>query len=82
MYRREVAASPPVRADFELSVNGGPRMARTVRFDPQGQPGFWYVIDRAIAHRFGIQIVGPTPAEVLVDISRQTLLAAMSMLAA
>jgi hypothetical protein len=30
MYRREVVASPPGRADFEVNVNGGPEMPSTV----------------------------------------------------
>ena len=59
LYRSEVVARAPVGADFELNANGGPRMERTVHLDAAAEPGFWYVLDRAIAHRYGIAIVGP-----------------------
>ena len=59
IYRSEVAGSAraPSGAGFEVNVNGGPRMDRVVRTDPQGQPPFWYIIDRAIAHRAGVTII-------------------------
>jgi hypothetical protein len=77
LYRREVAASPPVGADFEVNVNGGPRMATSIHLDASGEPGFWYVIDRAIAHRCGVAISGAPAREVFADASRRTLLDAM-----
>jgi len=77
LYRREVAASSPVAADFEVNVNGGPRMARAIHLDSRAEPGFWYVLDRAIAHRCGVVICGPPPAEVFPDVSRRLLLDAM-----
>ena len=77
LYRREVAASTPVGADFEVNVNGGPRMDRLIRLESRGEPGFWYVLDRAIAHRRGVVICGPPPAEVFAEVSRTVLLDAM-----
>jgi hypothetical protein len=77
LYRRVVAGSAPVAADFEVNVNGGPRMARDIHLDSRAEPGFWYVIDRAVAHRRGIAICGPPPAEVFADVSRRALLDAM-----
>lgn len=77
LYRREVAASFPVGADFELNVNGGPRMARAIHMESRAEPPFWYVLDRAIAHRCGVVISGPPPAEVFADVPRRTLLDAM-----
>jgi hypothetical protein len=77
LYRREIAASPPAGADFEVNVNGGPRMPRKIRFDPRGQSGFWYVLDRAIAHRCGVTISGPGAGEVFADAPRRSLLDAM-----
>ena len=62
LYRREVAGSRPAGADFEVNANGGPRMPTAVHMDPASEPGFWYVLDRAIAHRSGLAISGP-PAE-------------------
>ena len=74
LYRAEVVSSLPRDADFELNVNGGPRMDREVRLHWQGQPRFWYVLDRAVAHRHGMAIVGRPAAEVFLDIPRATLL--------
>lgn len=77
LYRAEVASSSPIDADFELNVNGGPRMARQVRLSSHDQPRFWYVLDRAIAHRHGIAICGPPSAELFPRTSRQRLLEVM-----
>jgi hypothetical protein len=78
LYRSEVVKSSPVAAEFELNVNGGPRMARAIHLEPQSEPGFWYVLDRAVAHRCGVVISGPPPALVFADISRRVLLDAMT----
>ena len=78
LYRAAVVSSPPRDADFELNVNGGPRMARELRLTPHGQPRFWYVIDRAIAHRHGIAISGPHSAEAFSTIPRHRLLEVMA----
>lgn len=77
LYRREVTSSPPVGADFEVNANGGPRMETVVRVTPDEQPGFWYVLDRAIAHRHGIAIDGPPAEDVFADAPRTQLLGAM-----
>lgn len=78
LYRREVLARQPGGADFEVSVSGGPGMDRKVVFDPDAEPRFWYTLDRAIAHRSGVTIVGPPAAEVVADIPRPALLEAMA----
>ena len=77
LYRREIAASPPQAADFEVNANGGPRMATAIHLDPDAESGFWYVLDRAIAHRSGVTISGPRPSQVFADAPRRTLLEAM-----
>lgn len=77
LYRRGVAGDLPEGADFEVNANGGPRMPRSVHLVPEAQPSFWYVIDRAIAHRVGVAIVGPPANRVFCDVGRQALLAAM-----
>ena len=77
LYRREVAAAPPRGADFEVNVNGGPRMGASVHLDASAEPGFWYVLDRAIAHRCGVPIEGPPAREAFADAPRRTLLDAM-----
>lgn len=77
LYRRAVAQSLPVAADFEVNVNGGPGMARDIHLDARTEPGFWYVIDRAIAHRCGVTIFGPPADEVFNEVSRSALVEAM-----
>ena len=78
LYRSDVVGSAPRGADFEVNVNGGPRMDRTVRTSADGQPPFWYVLDRGIAHRAGVSIVGPPAPDVFADIDRAVLLKAMA----
>ncbi len=78
LYRRAVAGSLPVGADFEVNANGGPRMpTTTIHLDPAAEPGFWYVLDRAIAHRAGVVISGPPPSHVFADVAHATLLDAL-----
>lgn len=77
LYRADVAASPPVNADFEVNVNGGPRMPRSVHLIAREEPPFWYVLDRAIAHRHGVRIEGPPPATLFADVRHDALLEAM-----
>jgi hypothetical protein len=78
LYRRDIAGSPPVDADFEVNANGGPRMPTAVHLDAATEQGFWYTLDRAIAHRSGVAISGPPPSTVFADVPRPPLLAAMS----
>lgn len=77
LYRREVAASRPEGADFEVNVNGGPRMPPSINLDAREEPTFWYVLDRAIAHRRGVAISGAPASEVFADAPRRTVLDAM-----
>jgi hypothetical protein len=77
LYRREVAGRLPEGADFEVNANGGPRMPTAVHLDATAEPGFWYALDRAIAHRSGVVITGPPPRTVFADVPRQSLLKAM-----
>jgi hypothetical protein len=59
LYRARVATSPRADTGFELNVNGGPRKPRSVHLSPHDEPRFWYVLDRAITHRYGVAISGP-----------------------
>ncbi len=77
LYRLEVVASPAERADFEVNVNGGPRMPSTVHLQSSGEPAFWYVLDRAVAHRCGVAISGPPAGHLFADAPRRTSLDAM-----
>jgi hypothetical protein len=77
LYRREVVASPPGDAAFEVNVNGGPRMPSSVHLRASEEPFFWYVLDRAVAHRCGVAITGPPAGHLFADASRRALLDAM-----
>jgi predicted nucleotidyltransferase len=77
LYRAEVASAAAKNADFEVNVNGGPRMPRNVHMSSHGEPRFWYVLDRAIAHRRAVAISGPPAAEVFSDVTRRLLLEVM-----
>jgi hypothetical protein len=77
LYRRAVAGSRPAGADFEVNASGGPRMPTAVHLDPASEPGFWYVLDRAIAHRSGLAISGPPARGIFAAVPRSTLLEAM-----
>jgi hypothetical protein len=77
LYRREIAAAPPKDADFEVNVNGGPKMTTSIHLDPREEPGFWYVLDRAIAYQCGVPISGAPACAIMDNASRQTLLYAM-----
>jgi hypothetical protein len=78
LYRRDVAGARPRGADFEVNANGGPRMPTAVHLDAAAEQGFWYALDRAIAHRYGVVVSGPPPSTVFADVPRPMLLAAMS----
>lgn len=77
LYRREVAGSRSAGAGFEVNANGGPRMRTTVHLDPASEPGFWYVLDRAVAHRSGLAISGPPARGIFADVPRSVLLEAL-----
>lgn len=76
LYRLGVVSALPDQADFEINVNGGPRMPQSVQ-SADDQPRFWYVLDRAIAHRHGLAIVGPPARTAVADVPRTVLLEAM-----
>ena len=78
LYRSEAAGAIGDEAAFELNVNGGQRMDRLVRTEPAGEPAFWYILDRGIAHRSGVTIVGARADDVFADIPRRVLLQAMA----
>ena len=78
LYRADVVGSAGDDSEFEVNVNGGPRMPTAVHLDAGTERGFWYVLDRAVAHRSGVVISGPPPHTVFADIPRRTLLAAMA----
>jgi hypothetical protein len=70
----------PARPDgaFLINLNSGPAMTTSVSFDPATEPAHWFVVDRAIAHRHGIAVVGPVAADVIAAVPRPMVLDALA----
>ena len=64
--------------DWQVNVNGGPRMEHTSYLDPATEPPFWWTLDRAIAATRGIAIVGPPAASVFPPVDPAALRQAMA----
>lgn len=62
----------------ELNVNTG----ELVHFDPHDDPGFWFVIDRAIAEQHSIALVGSPWHEVFAPVPREAVVEALAEAAA
>jgi hypothetical protein len=78
LYRRGVVSSAAEGADFEVNTGAGPRMPEAVHVDAAVEPGFWYVLDRAVAHRSGRAVSGPPAPVVFAEVPRHTVLTAMT----
>ncbi len=78
LYTRPRVAVASSDAAFEINLNTGPGMAPHVGFDASAEPRFWFVIDRAFAHAFGISIEGPPAREVFAPVPRPVILEAMA----
>jgi predicted nucleotidyltransferase len=59
--------------EYELNLNTGER----VSFDPAGDPGFWSVLDRAIAAEHAVTLVGPPWNDVFAPVDRGAILDAL-----
>jgi predicted nucleotidyltransferase len=57
----------------ELNVNTGELM----HFDPDDHPGFWFVIDRAVAEQHSIALLGPPWHEVFAPVPREAVVEAL-----
>jgi predicted nucleotidyltransferase len=57
----------------ELNVNTG----ELVHFDPNDDPSFWFVIDRAIAEQHSIALLGPPWQEVFPPVPREAVVEAL-----
>jgi predicted nucleotidyltransferase len=57
----------------EINLNTGEK----VSFDPDEDPGFWFVLDRAIAEQHAFTLLGPPWHEVFPPVPRETVLAAL-----
>jgi predicted nucleotidyltransferase len=57
----------------ELNVNTG----ELVHFDPDDDPDFWFVIDRAIAEQHSIPLLGPPWEDVFAPVAREAVAEAL-----
>jgi len=60
-----------------LNVNTGPGMEEHVGYEPADDPGFWFVLDRAVAQEHALALVGPPWGDVFPRVSRDETLAAL-----
>jgi hypothetical protein len=63
----------------ELNLNTGERMAFIATFEPGTDSPHWFVLDRAIIAQRGIVLIGPPPAEALVQPSEDEILEALAI---
>lgn len=78
VYDADFAASGSSGAGYLLNMNTGPLLPAVADFEPKDSPGFWYVIDRAIAHQCGVSLAGRPVRAVLAPPSRNAIRAAVS----
>jgi hypothetical protein len=60
-----VAAAPGAAPDWELNLNTGEAVPDHVGLDPSAEPGYWFVIDLAVAHQCGLTLFGPAAPELI-----------------
>ena len=71
--RLELVVYPRGSTAWEVNLNTGDH----VSFDPRGEPGFWFVLDRAIAEQHALALHGPPWAELFEPESRASIEAAL-----
>lgn len=73
--REDLSATAPPR--FQLNLNSGPQMNRHVGLDPGAEPGFWFVLDVSIARQAAIPLGGRTASDLLPELARDLVVAAL-----
>jgi predicted nucleotidyltransferase len=64
----------PLGSDrYEINLNTGEK----VSFDPEEDPAFWFVLDRAIAEQHAVALLGPPWRDVFEPVAREQVLAAL-----
>jgi len=77
VYRRSGVEFAAKEAAFEVNLDTGPGIPNHLGFDPDQEPWFWFVIDRAVAHERGVRIMGP-PMELFAPMPQAWLIEALS----
>jgi hypothetical protein len=78
VYPFDAVACPAAPPRWQLNLDVGPRLAAPhVGFDPLAEPGFWFVLDLALARSSAIPLVGPSAADVIGEVPAARIAAAL-----
>ena len=69
----ELVVYPRGSSKWQINLNTGDH----VSYDTRDEPGFWFVVDRAIAERHAVPLVGPPWSESFEPVTRDALVAAL-----
>jgi predicted nucleotidyltransferase len=69
----ELVVYPLGSSRHEINLNTGEKAS----FDPDEDPDFWFVLDRAIAEQHAVTLLGPPWHEVFPPVPREAVLAAL-----
>jgi Nucleotidyltransferase domain len=71
-------SNPASSPRWELNLNTGSGRADHVGTDPAREPGFWFVLDLAIARQHAVTLAGPDARELIGSPRRSVLAAAQA----
>jgi predicted nucleotidyltransferase len=77
LYTENGVRTPSADAGFALNLNTGREMPLHVSVDSASEPGFWFVIDRAIAREHGVALLGPPAPELFAAIPQPAIVRAL-----
>lgn len=69
----ELVVYPRGSDRWEINLNTGEH----VGFDPDAEPSFWFVLDRAIGEQHAVPLLGPPWGELFEPVPREAVLAAL-----
>jgi hypothetical protein len=70
----ELVVYPRGSEEWQVNLNTGEH----VSYDPAEEPGFWFVLDRAIAEQHAVPLHGPPWSEVFPPVRREDVLDALA----
>jgi hypothetical protein len=68
VYTDDAVRTPTPGGAFALNLNTGPGMPLHVSTDPDEEPPFWFVLDRALVRAHGVPLGGPPADEVIAPL--------------
>jgi hypothetical protein len=69
----ELVVYPRGSDRWQINLNTGEHLG----FDPDGEPSFWFVLDRAIAEQHAVPLLGPPWADVFEPVPREAIVEAI-----